>query len=80
MTEFEGYAQYIQTDFLQKHYNIATFFPHYSAFQVVIYRIIKMFIPEFDKFFKVKLDQYSEGLEKYRKRQSHKHPTDFILP
>ena len=70
MKELEGYAYYIQRDFLEAHYNLSTFFEHSS----LIERLMKSFIQsllgqdEIAGMTQIKVDQYVEGAELYRGR------------
>jgi len=63
MSRIEGYACYIQEDFLQKYYNCATFFPSESFLSTIVSRVVKKIFPELESVAENKMKQYTEGKE-----------------
>ncbi len=66
MEELEGFAYYIQRDFLEKHYNLATFFTHRSFIERLLTTAVRAAVPASDTIAEVKRDQYVDGAERFR--------------
>jgi hypothetical protein len=79
MTRIEGYAHYIQKDFLEKQYNMATFFEHPSILAIVISGFMTTFMPELLEGFNLKGQQYEQGADIFRRVSTGTHPTKFSI-
>ena len=77
LTRIEGYAEYIQKDFLEKHYNLATFFNHRSVFEAFTQSLLQGALPDAGTMAEVKSDQYAEGIELFRRRGRRGEPSPF---
>jgi hypothetical protein len=68
MQELEGYAFYIQKDFLEVHYNMATFFPHSSLFESALKTLLGVLELEagLQQVQELKSSQYTDGADAYR--------------
>jgi len=70
MTAMEGYAVYIQTDFLQdRHYRMATYPYHQSWLDAALRAIVAAVTPNAEATQDAKADQYTDGRELYRGAQ-----------
>lgn len=77
-TELEGYARYIEEDFLRKdHYPMATLFYHASFTDRLLHGLVGLLSPDTNDATATKLAQYVDGLELYRKRQVGTTPVRF---
>jgi len=63
MQKIEGYAYYIQTEFLQKYYNCATFFEQGSFIQDIIISLLNKFDLDLESISDLKNSQYIDGKE-----------------
>ncbi|MCP4442934.1 MAG: hypothetical protein GY810_28850 [Aureispira sp.] len=82
MIELEGYAKYIEEDFLhQKYYKLALLNYHASITEKIIQALVSMAMgsAKTEASKKAKANQYTEGLERYRKRQVGDRPAAFEL-
>ena len=80
MTEIEGYASYIENDFLnKKFYKMAVLTYHDSFCQKMIRGLFSVVSGDVDKARDSKHNQYIEGIERYRRRQIGDHPARFEL-
>jgi hypothetical protein len=77
LTRIEGYAYYIQKDFLERHYNCATFFLHRSFFEIILGTILKKFFPELESLADLKTNQYLEGRNIFLDRREGNYPAAF---
>lgn len=68
MARLEGYAYYIQKDFLEKYYNCALIIPHVSLFSHVAQVLCDLVSPEIVSLVDLKDHQYEDGCEEYRKK------------
>ncbi|MCB1144814.1 MAG: hypothetical protein KDK54_21380 [Leptospiraceae bacterium] len=71
MEKIEGYAYYIQKDFLEKYYNCATFFEQGSMFEILLVSLIKKFDSEneLNQIIQSKNDQYTKGRDFFLGKQ-----------
>lgn len=80
MIELEGYAKYIESDFLhKKFYSMATLMYHASVFEQLVQALLTSLSEGVSADQNAKANQYSEGLERYRKRQVGEIPARFEL-
>ena len=77
MSELEGYAAYIQHEFLEKHYNMATFFTHASMFDGILRGIMSNALPELTESQNLKHRQYLEGHNAYKALEVGNRPVKF---
>ncbi len=79
MEDIEGYAHYIQTDFLEKHYNCSMIVHHVSLFDRALAYLLQRsgFADDLQQAAQLKGDQYETGRERYRKRQKSDAPARF---
>lgn len=77
MEDLEGYAYYIQRDFLEKHYNMATFFHHRSWLEWIFQGALQRLAPGVDTIKAVKHDQYLQGAERFRGQARGELPARF---
>lgn len=77
MTEIEGYAYYIQTDFLEKHYNMATFFGTRSLLHTTINFLLSKFAPDVNNLQQIKANQYTDGRQDFRDQEKQGLPAAF---
>ena len=66
MSELEGYAYYIQRDYLERRYHMATWFEHASLFEGLFQGAIKFLVPGMQGGNDLKLTQYESGSQAYR--------------
>lgn len=82
-TEIEGYASYIEHDFLRaQYYPLGGHGYHASFAESVIHKLVSSLTAPGDdnaKANEAKANQYTEGLERYRARQLGDHPARFDL-
>ena len=71
MKELEGYAYYIQKDYLEAHYNLATFFEHTSIFESIIRAFMEHTLDknQVESMTQLKAKQYIEGAQQFREHQ-----------
>lgn len=72
-TELEGYASYIETDYLRaRHYPLATLFYHASFADKVVHAVISMMTTDEGSAdaSEAKASQYTDGLARYRERET----------
>lgn len=77
MYRIEGYAAYIQEDFLENYYNCATHFYSESYLSSLFTRVVMKYFPEIREMVEKKLNQYSEGKEIYVARADGGRPARF---
>ncbi len=77
MSKLEGYAYYIQRDFLEKHYNMATYFQHTSVLDMVSKHLLPHLIPGLDSLAGIKSSQYVDGMESFRSQGTGRQPARF---
>ena len=79
MDLMESYAHYIQTDFLERHYNLATVFPDASMLTAVLAETSHLWLPDLDELRKAKAAQYTNALNRFRRAQRGDRPAPFTL-
>jgi len=80
MIELEGYAHYIEQDFLKKrYYPMSAMIYHASTFEHMIQAVLKASMDEVGTAQAAKANQYSEGIERYRARQVGDQPGRFSM-
>jgi len=80
MTELEGYAKYIEEDFLhKKYYKLALMIYHASITEKIILALMSMAVENTEENIKAKSAQYTDGLARYRARQVGDTPARFQL-
>lgn len=80
MTELEGYAKYIESDFLHsQYYPMALMIYHASTFEKIFQALVAMALTGTDEARENKSNQYTDGREKYRAAQIDKQPARFHM-
>jgi hypothetical protein len=80
MTELEGYAKYIESDFLhKKFYKMAIMNYHASTLEKITQAMVAMITGSNKASQEAKADQYTDGRERYRARQVGDAPARFVL-
>lgn len=81
LKQIEGYATHIQQDHLERHYNLATFFPTPSPIVQLFDDALKRLCPQEAQFREARKAHYEEGLEQVRKLAAAQDgPLRFELP
>lgn len=81
MKRIEGYATYIESDFLGKHYNLAMASPTEPLLDGAIRESVMELVPWFGSARDEKMSQYSRGLALFRGRRGPAgRPAPFTLP
>lgn len=81
-TWVEGYAYYLERDFIQAHYNLATFFQHAPLLDAAVLETAGAWLPpdsggeELSSMFR----RYRRAITHYRARQSGSSAAPFVLP
>ncbi|MEO1268760.1 MAG: hypothetical protein AAFX99_11725 [Myxococcota bacterium] len=70
MSELEGYAYYIQRDYLERRYPMATYFNHTSLFEGMFKGALKFLVPGVQSGDNLKFTQYESGSQAYRTRSA----------
>ncbi|MCO4763310.1 MAG: hypothetical protein KC502_17470 [Myxococcales bacterium] len=80
MLELEGYAKYIEADFLHKrYYPLGLMSYHASAWEQLLRALMAMLVDGTEEGREAKASQYSDGLEQYRSKQIGDDPVPFEL-
>jgi len=80
MLELEGYAKYIEADFLQKqYYPLGLMSYHASTWEQILRALMAMTVDGTEEGREVKASQYTDGLARYRSRQIGDQPARFQL-
>lgn len=79
MANLEGYAHYIQRDYLERYYNCRMLLRHVSFFdRAVAYLVQRFFSEGMDQEFEdLKKEQYLEGAERFRDSEGGEAPATF---
>lgn len=77
MKELEGYAFYIQKDFLEKWYNCAIVIPHQSMITRIIRGVAPLLGIDLETAKEIKGQQYLAGRDSFRQRQQGNQPASF---
>ncbi len=78
LSKLEGYSYYIQADFLEKHYNMATYFYHASIMELLLKSLLPRLVPSFHDLSAISSSEYFKGMKPFHGEGKGGRPVRFI--